>query len=517
MTPPPVPLDAQAPLDPQTADGDLEGGVSSGGIDWVRMAPSWVASTIVHVILLLVMALWFNPIPQKEVVDLTGASTEVTDLEELSTDDIQPLDVAALDSTDMDQAAENVVIAPSESFSETLSNELATNTTVEIDFEGGEFVGPGVLTQTIGQGIGTSLAGIRGGPNKGAAIRKGGGNDASEAAVAAALKWLAGQQMADGGWSFDLRRTPNPCANSGEADKARSGATAMALLPFLGAGHTPKEGKYAAVVRKGLYYLTQRVKPENTRFGPGASWHEPQGTMYSHGMAAIVFCEAYAMTQDKSLQPYAQASVNFIATAQSGDGGWRYDPGQTPGDTSVVGWQIMALKSAHMGYLNVPPTTVKRSYDFLNRVQMDEGAGYGYITRADRPKDGATSAIGLLCRMYLGWKKEHPALQKGVATLSKRGPSLGKDSDMYYNYYATQIMRHWEGEEWEKWNKVMRDSLIETQSKKGAETGSWHFDGNHAAQGGRLYNTSLATMILEVYYRHLPLFQKTSTEAEFVP
>ena len=28
---------------------------------------------------------------------------------------------------------------------------------------------------------------------------------------------------------------------------------------------------------------------------------------------------------------------------------------------------------------------------------------------------------------------------------------------MYYNYYATQVMRHWEGEEWEKWNKVMRD------------------------------------------------------------
>ena len=88
---------------------------------------------------------------------------------------------------------------------------------------------------------------------------------------------------------------------------------------------------------------------------------------------------------------------------------------------------------------------------------------------------------------------------------------------MYYNYYATQVMKHWEGSEWDQWNKVMRDFLIRTQAKKGAETGSWHFDENHANYGGRLYTTSLATMTLEVYYRHFPLYQKTTTEAEFKP
>jgi hypothetical protein len=384
-----------------------------------------------------------------------------------------------------------------------------------VDVEGTDFVGPGVLTQTIARGAGTSLSGIRGGANKSAAIRKGGGNDASEAAVAAALRWLKEQQMSDGGWTFDLRRTPKPNKNHGEADKARNAATAMALLPFLGAGHTPKEGKYAPQVRSGIYYLTQQVKQVNTRFGPGASWYEPQGTLYSHGLVSIALCEAYAMTHDKSLQPYAQASVNFIASAQAADGGWRYEPGQ-PGDTSVVGWQIMSLKSAHMGYLSVPPTTVKRSYDFLNKVQADGGAYYGYTGPG---KGDATTAIGLLCRMYLGWKKEHPALQRGVAFISERGPSRGEAANMYYNYYATQVMRHWEGEEWEKWNKVMRDYLIETQAKTGAETGSWYFDdpSDHGRRGQRLYTTSLSTMILEVYYRHLPLFQKASTDAEFVP
>jgi hypothetical protein len=259
----------------------------------------------------------------------------------------------------------------------------------------------------------------------------------------------------------------------------------------------------------------KNMQQQRTRYGPGASWHEPQGTMYSHGLSAIVICEAYAMTHDKALLPYAQAAVNFIAAAQAADGGWRYEPGQ-PGDTSVVGWQIMALKSGHMGYLNVPRETVQRAYGFLDKVETESGSFYGYTGPG---KGDATTAIGLLCRMYLGWKKEHPALKRGVEWLSNKGPSTGPRANMYYNYYATQVMRHWEGEEWDKWNRTMRDYLIQTQAMQGIEAGSWYFSdpSDHGERGQRLYATSLATMILEVYYRHLPIFQKQSTEGEFKP
>ena len=33
--------------------------------------------------------------------------------------------------------------------------------------------------------------------------------------------------------------------------------------------------------------------------------------------------------------------------------------------------------------------------------------------------------------------------------------------------------------------------------------------------GGRLYCTALATMILEVYYRHMPLYTDLSTKDKF--
>ena len=205
--------------------------------------------------------------------------------------------------------------------------------------------------------------------------------------------------------------------------------------------------------------------------------------MYSHGLAAIVLTEAYGMTKDKNLYLPAQGAINFICHAQDPNGGgWRYEPRQA-GDTSVVGWQVMALKSGHLAYLRVPPQTTKKAFEFLDSVQGDSGATYGYL---GPNKGDATTAIGLLCRMHLGWKKDNPALQRGVQFLSDRGPS----DNMYYNYYATQVLYHWGGEPWKKWNPAMRDRLVNSQAKRGHEAGSWILGKGSdlgAASGGRLY------------------------------
>jgi hypothetical protein len=86
--------------------------------------------------------------------------------------------------------------------------------------------------------------------------------------------------------------------------------------------------------------------------------------------------------------------------------------------------------------------------------------------------------------------------------LGRLGPSR---DDLYYDYYATQVMHHWGGEPWNTWNGQLRDYLIRTQATQGHESGSWNFLGGQAARGGRLYNTAMAIMTLEVYYRYLPI------------
>jgi hypothetical protein len=338
-----------------------------------------------------------------------------------------------------------------------------------------------------------------------------GGSRESEAAVERALEWFVQHQYADGSWSFDhtAGKCNGRCTDPGSMVEARVAATSMALLPFLGAGHTHKQGKYRKNVQLALSYLVHSIQAT-----PDGADLQGGGTLYSQGLATIALCEAYAMTQDRGLARPSQAALNFIATAQDPvGGGWRYAPGM-PGDTSVLGWQLMALKSGHLSYLHVPARTIQGVDHFLDSVARQDGAMYGYTTGLDRKdEDRGTTAVGLLCRMYLGWKRDDPALVRGVQLLDQWGPSVSR---LYYNYYATQVMHHFEGEPWKKWNDRMRDQLVRSQRLTGHEAGSWYLpDPPNTDAGGRLYCTSLATMILEVYYRQMPLYGKQSAQEKF--
>ncbi len=102
-------------------------------------------------------------------------------------------------------------------------------------------------------------------------------------------------------------------------------------------------------------------------------------------------------------------------------------------------------------------------------------------------------------------------MRAGVALIDKRGPY----DNLYYNYFATQVMKNWGGAEWDRWNERLRDDLIGWQEKEmlvdGKNTnparGSWtpRDRDDYSKAGGRLLATSLATLTLEVYYRYKPL------------
>lgn len=473
--------------------------------EWFSTSPGWISSLLVHALALLMLGLIYLPSPPEKLrPNLTALKTEeVEEFEEL-TPEVESLEVEVeavevletqitSEAIDITEALEEPAPAP--------TLELADISPVEIDV--GE-----VETGVVGNAAVGGFGG-RSGSARQALVGSGGGSQQSEEAVARALNWLKRHQAPSGNWDFQHHRGPcqGRCENQGRMGNALNGATAIAILPFLGAGQTHLEGEYKQMVKGGLAFLVnnQRVDRNGGSFVDG-------GNFYSHGLASIALCEAYAMTNDKSLLLPAQRSIAFITYAQDVQGGgWRYGVGQ-PGDTSVVGWQLMALKSGHMGFLNIPPNVIAGVNHFLNTVQADNGAAYGYTAPDKRP---STSAIGLLMRMYLGWERDVPALRRGVERLSKLGPSK---KDMYFNYYATQVLHHYGGEPWDRWNQEMRDFLVNTQVRnpRSHEDGSWHFDfGHYTDTGGRLYNTALATMILEVYYRHLPLYGESAASEEF--
>ena len=161
---------------------------------------------------------------------------------------------------------------------------------------------------------------------------------------------------------------------------------------------------------------------------------------------------------------------------------------------------MMALKSAVHAEIPVSPNAVRGANLFLDQVQAENGF-YGYQSAQDAKP--STTAIGLVCRMLSGVSREEPRLKMAVEALSAAGPDPG---NMYYNYYATQVMLHYGGETWDKWNSVMREHLVSTQQSEGHVAGSWNISDAHGGAAGRLYMTCLCTMTLEVYYRHLPLY-----------
>jgi hypothetical protein len=474
---------------------------------------STIVSFIVHVILLLLLAMWAfdrgqlgDGIAVKsgwDAGDDLGANFDLPDLKQPNqlTDDADAPPIPTQAS-----AIEMPITDP------LLVSDVASPTTVQIISPIGNVLAAQVSGANLAGGSGTE--GFRGTNLSGRELsgrseraRKGGGSIESEAAVEEALQWFVRHQYPDGGWSLNhiheecRGECPNPSIF--QYDSMRAAATGLALLSFLGAGYTHQEGQYREEVRRGIYFLIQvgRRTHQGIRF-PGLL---AENAMYEQGIAALALCEAYQMTKDADLKDICQEAINYIRYAQHSDGGWDYQP-RGPGDLSIGCWQMMAIKSATASNLKVPVYSIQAFDKFLTSQQSDGGALYGYRGEAASP---AMTAIGLLMRMYRGMGQTDPALLRGIQYLMKNGPS---EDDVYLNYYATQVLFHQQGRAWEVWNEKQRDYLVQTQSKQGHSTGSWFFPNTFSLVGGRHYCTAMNCMTLEVYYRVLPIYQEIEVD-----
>ena len=347
---------------------------------------------------------------------------------------------------------------------------------------------------------------------------KNGASGPSEEAVDAALAYLARHQQNNGSWTIRLADGPckGECDHGGEElDPHDIAATGLALLCFLGRGNTLQEGEYSEQVSRGVYFLVQNLKSQSGR----GTWltTNNQRWMYEHGIATLALCEALQMNGDAALltKP-CQEAIAHIVYAQHNDGSWGYQPNQS-GDLSIMGWQVLALKSANGAKLAVNAETIRNVDMFLKKHNKNDFMFY-YRDTSNKPTPSMTS-IGTLLRIFRGWSRTDPAIIKATEYLSKEGPS---PFDPYYNYYATQVLFQFGGKPWLDWNGRMRDYLVSTQEKEGHMAGSWWFQapkntpalvGNEV--GGRLYVTAMTCLTLEVYYRYLPVNEAVSVDFQF--
>ena len=447
----------------------------------LKSAPPWLVSLIVHIFILIAAALFFIAQVGKDQVDIfvmtQYAEEEGEQLEE------EILDYAPLDQIEFDEA----VLSPEDL--QPVEDPLATPPKTDISLEP-----TSSMSDEVSPAIGFALTGREAGMKQ-ALLAAYGGNATTEAAVKDGLLWLKKQQRRDGSWSL-----VGPYRDGGSSENAIA-ATAMALLAYQGAGHTHESGEFRKQVADGWNWLLKQQHKDGS-FVPRNISHHHQ--LYTHAQATIALCELYGMTEDSRFRDAAQRAVDYCVKAQSPEGGWRYNPGEGA-DTSVTGWFVMALQSAMMARLEVPSPTLANINKFLDSVAVDGGRRYVY--QQGKHENFAMCAEGLLCRQYLGWKQDDERLIDGVNRVVAN-PVDYDDENVYYWYYGTQAAHHMEGEQWNRWNRVMRQKVPENQVKSGPEAGSWdpNRDEWGARGAGRLFTTCLSIYMLEVYYRHLPIY-----------
>jgi hypothetical protein len=348
------------------------------------------------------------------------------------------------------------------------------------------------------------------------ALEEHGGSADTEVAVVSGLSYLAGVQHADGFW--------------GDADdyqqkygEMRVGKTALALLAFLGAGHTPASGtQYSENTERAVRVLLGCQDPETGHFGRTAS--------YSHAIATYALAECRALTGDERLRPPLERAVDWILRQQHRHedprfhGGWGYYyPDGRVFDrwprTSVTVWQVMALESARLGGLDVPDRAFDDARTFLLNAH-DKARGVVRYVPAPVQLDSAYETLpgstpaGLFALSLLGEDLAHVDYDNAIDWVLAKAPSSYKDGgadafvmeaqgNLYFWYYGTLSMFRHGGDSWAQWNRRLQRTLLPAQ----AADGSWEPISLYAKYVGdtdedRTYSTAMCVLTLEVYYRY---------------
>jgi len=372
--------------------------------------------------------------------------------------------------------------------------------------------------QKFGQGPAVSLPGSmqkRIGQGRQDAAQQYGEKPASEQAVIRALQWLQSQQHSDGTWG---------------SPGVKDAFTGLALLCFLGHGETPQTSHdFGVVVTNAINALVAESALHHGRLS-GFDTFAGNSPAYEHGMATYAMCEAYTMTKDEKLVPIIQAAVNYIIRGQRPDGGWAYGydlspdvpGGQIKSDTSVSGWQIQALKAAHLtgipGMDNLVHPALDLAMKNIDRVFNPKDGSFGYRKAGDRPY--SLTGVGVLSKLFWLGRADH-AVHEGIKNIESKDLRYdGPECNLYAWYYDTQACYQAQEGAWSWWKDRFQGQLTGKQGPDGSwmptgglEIGGDGKEGNYAKEvtgDGPLYRTTLCCLMLEVFYRYLPTSKESA-------
>jgi len=364
--------------------------------------------------------------------------------------------------------------------------------------------------------IGLGAGGIGGAGRAGGSSGGKNGGGKLQSPIRRALDWLRDHQLPDGSWSGQGSLDTCGKCSSPARREYRIAMTGLAILAFAGSGSTHRDGDYRDTVRKAAQYLGKRQDATGRFHPPGTSVAERM--MYGHAIATFAVSELYRNTKSPYLRRIAERAVRFAEDAQTPYAGWRYRPRDRGSDTSVTGWQMLALASAEQAGIPVNPAVRDGVRAWLDEVTEDRTYRVGY-SRRGRGSLGMT-ATGMFLRQVTGSPRSDPAIRAGRKILVANPPILSplgapsataNATDLNYWYFATLAlgrMGRTSGRDSGKaWSRTARDLLLPVQERGGHERGSFAPIGRWSRVGGRVMTTALVVLVLEHAYGYEHVFR----------
>ena len=257
-----------------------------------------------------------------------------------------------------------------------------------------------------------------------------GGTATTEAAVHGGLEWLAQSADATAAGACAARTPTAPASRTAIA------ATAMALLAFQGAGNTHREGRVRRRTspRAGTGCSKSRT-PTAASSATAAHHHR----FYTQAQGTIALCELYGMTKDPQYsRTPAQRAVDYACQARRMP---QAAGGISPGGTRHLGDRLDRDGPAERA--DGRPGSAAATVSDASAVTSTRPQPTAAAATPTEPGETATIAMtaeGLLCRQYLGWKRDDPRLIDGVDDRSAANLiDYGDNRNVYYWYYATQV------------------------------------------------------------------------------
>jgi hypothetical protein len=332
-------------------------------------------------------------------------------------------------------------------------------------------------------------------------------NAPTRAAIQRGLQYLARHQETDGSFVDGIGRKVNNTylAHAGK----HVGVTSLAGISFLANGSTPGRGTYGKNVQGCLDFILRCV----TREGFVTN---DQSRMYEHAFATLFLAEVAGMAPSAEVQDALKASVGCIVASQNSQGGWRYLPGAKDSDISITVCQVQALRAARNMGVRVPKDTIDRAIHYVktsyigDRVSYHQyKGGFWYQVYENRPFRPSRTSFALtaagVTALYGAGEYDGEEIRGGLKYLFDRrnrppATDMTRTFDYWYgHYYAIQAFFQAGEPYWSEWYPSIRDEIVEGQAVLGD-----HWED----LVGPCYATAMATLILQIPYRYLPIFER---------